>query len=354
MFRKIALIVLFTGISGCMSNDGTNPFSNAANITNDAAQNTETDTDITNTTASTGIVTNGIAPPVVTFSSPNSSAMFASQGDADGYRYDDENDHIYIDNLPFDGLATDPYVRHTQVPTTNRQFGIYKSNEVVNGAFGAGNAPIEQFPHRAIYGTTPSGGSQVVIVKTGSYAGEGFGGYAYQRLASDINGNDTKFIMPSSKQAVWKGGYQAMLVYSNDRPGLNHVTGNMEINVDFDDFNTTPGVKLFIRDRQIFDDEGTNVTSAFTSIPGQNPDGTEGLFHQSIVSVVNSGGVLNANGEFSGDITPSGSIDAGNFYGILSGENADEAVGVVVVEWTDPLFSGSTVNETGGFIVTRQ
>ncbi len=353
MLRITAFLILLTGLSGCMSNDGTKPFSEVetASTTEDSAAETETGT--TDEDSSTGIATDGLAPPVVTVMSQNNSAIFASQGEADGYRYDASNDHLYINNLPFDGLATDPYTRHTQVPTTNSQFGIYKSVDIVNGAVGNGDVDIEQFPHRAIYGSSESGGSQVVIVKTGSYSGQGFGGYSYQRLASDLDGNDMGFTRPSSGQAVWKGGYQAMLVYS-DQAGLHHVTGKTELNIDFDHFVTNPGVTLYITERQIFDDAGTDVTSLFDSNTFPNPDGTDSTFHQGIVSVVSTGGVLTANGEFSGDLTPSGNIDQGNFYGIISGNEASEAVGVVVVDWTDPLFSGSTVHETGGFIVTRQ
>ena len=48
-------------------------------------------------------------------------------------------------------------------------------------------------------------------------------------------------------------------------------------------------------------------------------------------------------------------FESGKYYGIISGDTAEEIVGVFVVESEDPRYEdgGVTVQETGGFIVYR-
>jgi hypothetical protein len=49
-------------------------------------------------------------------------------------------------------------------------------------------------------------------------------------------------------------------------------------------------------------------------------------------------------------------IESGNYYGVISGEGANqELVGIIVITSGDPRFGDGdvTVRETGGFIVYR-
>ncbi len=75
-------------------------------------------------------------------------------------------------------------------------------------------------------------------------------------------------------------------------------------------------------------------------------------------------GVMDANGEirgfldssvvdYSGERPTSVVYEDGKYYAIVSGENADEVVGVIVVESEDARVDGVTVRETGGFILYR-
>ena len=68
-------------------------------------------------------------------------------------------------------------------------------------------------------------------------------------------------------------------------------------------------------------------------------------------------GVLDNNGEAEGalgsTINSNGSLEAlesGNYYAVISGDDADEVVGVIVVTAS---VNGVTVRETGGFILYR-
>jgi hypothetical protein len=45
--------------------------------------------------------------------------------------------------------------------------------------------------------------------------------------------------------------------------------------------------------------------------------------------------------------------ETGNYYAIVAGPNADEVVGIIVIESLDPAFTNVTVRETGGFILYR-
>lgn len=365
-----------------MSSDGTNPFSDAANATGNTNtvtdQNTGTNTTTgtntnsgTNTGTGTGttvvnpddytnsnvddsgtIDTNGASPPAQTFTNANNSAIYTIQGDADGYRYDAENDYIYINNLPFDGLNDDPYVRYALAPNTNEQFGVYRSinSVVVSDTLGMS---LTQQAFRAIYGSSPSGGSQVSIVKTGDYINEGFGGFTYQRLATDLEGNDMGLILPANGQAYLSGGYQGLIVFKSNLIGINHVIGTAQMTIDFEDFDVSPALYMTIEKRQIFDDTGADITASYTHYEVENPDGTNETYHRNVSTVLESG-ILSLNGEFEATAEIP-SIDAdGTVTGILSGDGATEAVGVVEVEWAHPSESGATAVETGGFIVTRQ
>ena len=46
-------------------------------------------------------------------------------------------------------------------------------------------------------------------------------------------------------------------------------------------------------------------------------------------------------------------FETGNYYAVMSGDQANEVVAVLVVTADDPRYSNVTVRETGGFILTR-
>jgi hypothetical protein len=72
-------------------------------------------------------------------------------------------------------------------------------------------------------------------------------------------------------------------------------------------------------------------------------------------------GVMDRNGEIVGNIDSNvlnrggaaAVFEDGKYYAVVAGPNADEIVGVIVVEADDPRYTGVTVRETGGFLLSR-
>jgi len=186
---------------------------------------------------------------------------------------------------------------------------------------------------------------------------------------------------------------KAMRIFSG-RSGFEYVQGDAEMRVDFKDFNDGQrGVALFISNRRLFDAAGNDVTREYLDALNASGGGsgggglfgdlTDGFDDQDgdstgpslIVSTdANGNPVLpninpvispddaDANGEIAGEIFEVSAYDdgttqntgEGTYYAIMSGADAGEVVGVLVLEGDDPRVDGNTYQETGGFIVYRQ
>ena len=186
--------------------------------------------------------------------------------------------------------------------------------------------------------------SRFAIVRTGSYADYGFGGFVYER-----NGSVT---LPSSGQALFTGTYGGMRVFQN-RGGMEYTRADVRVSIDFDDFNAGNGVRGILFNRAAFDINGNPVAT-----------GTgEGQLQLPTLSFVIGPGVMTDDGEISSGVTSSilnpdsGAYElyeSGTYYGIIAGAGADmEIVGVIVMTSEDPRSEGVTAQETGGFIVYR-
>lgn len=241
--------------------------------------------------------------------------------------------------------------------TTNVQnsipYAVYEADatfpDAVTGAL------ISQIGHRAIYGVSTSGNTQFAIVRTGDYVDFGFGGFVYQR--------DNDVTLPSSGQAAYTGQVAGI----RDRlggGGIDFTTADMDIAIDFDDFNATTetrgdAVRGLVYNRRILDIDGNDITATVLNRVGDNLDVTLNNVPDLVFEV--SPGVLDNNGEIVGNLNStyvdaSGqaqTFESGNYYAVLSGEGQDqEIVGVFVVESTnDPI--ASTTRETSGFILYR-
>jgi hypothetical protein len=188
------------------------------------------------------------------------------------------------------------------------------------------------------------------IVRTGGYVGYGFGGFVYER-----NG---EVVLPElgAGQAVFRGDYAGMRVFDGIG-GLEFTRGDMEIAIDFNDFNANEAVQGLLSNRRAFDINGASILLGTGDDDLQLPD---------LPFVIQEGAQsLNDNGELSGEVAnsivdSSGTVseyETGTYYGIIAGDTTDagdggEIVGVLVFESTDPRFD-VTVQETGGFIVYR-
>lgn len=270
-------------------------------------------------------------------------------GIAENFSYNATNDTFSVDNLPFDGDNVYRRVNTagTDLSKTLGPFRVYENENFVTDP--ATGALATQFQHKAIHAVSASGQSEFSIVRTGAYAGYGFGGFMYSR-----NGRVT---LPSSGFAHYTGDYAGIRDF-NGIGGIEYVTGSAEMTIDFNDFNDGYAVDGSIFDRHIYDADGNDITASVLSAL-EAAYGTPFSSLPVIEFVISN--ALDANGEMLGSVVtryndPAGGLTqlgSGEFYGIVSGSNANEVVGIVVVTSTDPRYSGVTVRETGGFIVTR-
>jgi hypothetical protein len=275
-------------------------------------------------------------------------------GYATGYAYDEGTDTFTVDNLAFDGDNT--YTRDDVVASLG-PFAVYENASVFNDS--STGSPITQFPHKIIYGvSTNTDGdgdpiTEFAIVRTGAYLGYGFGGFVYQR-----GGGVT---LPSSGQADYNGSYAALRDFDG-RTGLEYATGDMNVAIDFEDFDAGDAVQGTVSNRHIYDTAGTDITATMITALQTEYGGTYTALPTLTFTV--GPGVLDAAGELQGTLSShltdgDGELqefESGNYYALLAdtgSADAAEIVGVLVVEADDPRYTNVTVRETGGFILYR-
>ncbi len=350
MTHKFVLLAAMLSVTACMGGgDGSNPVNNPGGGTE------EPDDPLG------GITTVDTIPPGTPKPSP-ATAIIRSEpqggdgtGFATGFSYDGAKDEFTVDNLAFDGENT--YTRDPLVGTLSTGatvYALYEADITVDDPLNG--APVDQFNYRALYGQSKNKladgrpTTEFAIVRTGSYIPYGFGGFIYQR-----NGN---VVLPDTGFAKFTGDYAGLRDFAG-RGGLEYATGDMEILIDFEDFNTGSGVAGTVKNRAIFAQDGTDLTADYiTALNAEYGGVYAGL---PVLRFVISDGVANANGEIIGNVTSSiqpasGALEqyeAGTYYAVVSGDPANEIVGVLTVESDLPNVDGVTARETGGFILHR-
>ncbi|MDF1729295.1 MAG: hypothetical protein P1U53_16265 [Sulfitobacter sp.] len=273
-------------------------------------------------------------------------------GFAEGIRYIAENDTFYVDNLPFDGGDDTPYIRGQAVSS----FGDYAVYEAVQQyPDSLTNDPINQFTHRAIYGVSRSRETEFAIIRTGAYADYGFGGFVYER-----NGT---VVMPTQGQAQYNGKGAGLRDYKG-AGGLDYITADVQVAIDFDDFNEDTGiyegaVKGYLFNKRVYTLSGAEITDNVVGTINEENRAALTAIPTTVFTI--SPNVMDANGEITGGVTsPFNDLDGnaleyapGQYYGILSGDNAEELVGIVVTESTRQN-PGVTVRDTIGFTIYRE
>ncbi|KIN64401.1 hypothetical protein Z946_3292 [Sulfitobacter noctilucicola] len=273
-------------------------------------------------------------------------------GFATGVSYNSEDDTFSVDNLPFDGSDDTPYIRGRAVGSLG-QYAVYEAVEQYPDS--ANGSTINQFTHRAIYGVSRSGQTEFAIVRSGAYVNYGFGGFVYQRNG-DVD-------LPTTGQALYNGQGAGLRDY-NGRGGLEYSTADVQIAIDFGDFNADTGqyegaVDGFVFNRRIFSQDGTEITQ---NVLDRINEGNNASL-QSVPTIVFRIGpdALDVNGEivgtlgsrFGNDSGQAVTYEEGNYYGIISGDGANEIVGVIVAETgVDP--SADNVRDTIGFTIYRE
>ncbi|KHA52989.1 hypothetical protein Z947_3300 [Sulfitobacter geojensis] len=313
----------------------------------------------------TGIIREGL-PPGTASPTPSSrivrseptEAEGGKQGDgfATGIRYDGDTDVFTVDGLAFDG--GNRYARGENVSSLNDDYAVYEAFQQFPD--GSNDELINQFTHRAIYGVSrnlDSDGNpatQFAIVRTGAYIPYGFGGFVYEREGS--------VALPTNGQAVYRGKSAGVRDFEG-AGGLEYATSNVEIAIDFEDFNDSTGVggagvRGIFSDRRVYDINGLDITDTVVSRINAQNDASIGTIPDARFEV--GPGVMDANGEiigevFSNFVNDDGRVieyETGKYYAIVSGDDANEIVGVIVAENTAEL-DDITVRDTSGFIIYR-
>lgn len=267
-------------------------------------------------------------------------------GYAESTAFDAATDTFVVDNLAFDGLNT--YTRATAVPTLGT-YGLYQADEVVTDTLTGGQIG-QIIPYVAIVAISPNTvtdvdtgeilpRTEVAVIRSGGFFDWGFGGFTYQRREGTV--------IPTTGQAGFSGGYAGVRIYEKQAV-LDLVEGDINIRLDFDDFNANVGVAGEITNRRITDINGVVIDTLptpdvpFIVVEGQN--------------------ALNEDGELAGEVRNAlGSkvYEEGIYFAIAAGDlttlddNGGEIAGVLVFESDDPRFDDMRVQETGAFIATR-
>ncbi len=355
MSRFFVAAATVLALSACSG--GSNPFV-------EDASDTDTTTDSGTDSGTDSAIDSDRTLPPGTASPDADSGIYRSEptesdggNTGDGYAsdisYDADSDTFIVNNLAFDG--DNEYARGTTVsslPGGKSRYAVYEADPLATDP--DSSAPISQFSHRAIYGVSRNGQDKFAIVRTGAYADYGFGGFVYQR-----EGGVT---LPSTGQAIYNGKAAGLRDFSG-AGGLEYTTADIEIAIDFDDFDESTGsrgdaVRGSITNRRIYDIAGTDITSDVLTRIGDSEGIT--LSSYPTATFVVGPGVMDDNGELLGTISSSyvnssgerQEFESGNYYAIVSGNNAKRIVGVVVLENSvDPI--ADSVRETSGFIVYR-
>lgn len=297
----------------------------------------------------TGLESDRVLPPGTASPTPSNTifrkeATSDTTGDgfAEGFSYDAAADTFTVDGLAFDG--DNVYERDAAVASLG-PYAVYEADAAVTDSFDGD--VVSQFNYKALYGVSNTGNTEFAIVRTGAYVGYGFGGFIYQR-----NGGVT---LPTSGQATYEGDYAGLRDFDGTG-GVQYVTGDINMAIDFDDFNSGDGVRGEVSNRRIFDTAGNDVTNdVLDAINAENASSITAL-PQLIFAV--GPGTLDENGEMVGELFSSFADDSGaavefesgSFYALVAGDDAEEIVGVVVVEGA---VGDITARETGGFIAYR-
>ncbi|MEP5151700.1 hypothetical protein [Planktotalea sp.] len=353
MTRFFILCALLASLAAC---NGTNPFDEEEATTEET-----TDADVDETTVPDEDVTTDSGDPISsdrttlpgTANPSADDSLFrreaTSEDNGNGYAesvsYDGATDTFSVDNLAFDG--EDPY---TVVRDTNGDrfgvgpFSVFEAPATAVDGLTSGD--ITQLNYRALYGVSPDGNSSLAIVRTGAFIEYGFGGFVYQR-----EGGVT---LPTSGQALYTGedNYGGLRDFDG-QGGLEYVNGDIEVRIDFDDFNEGSGVIGVVSNRRVFDLNGVDVTNDILTAFGA------GTTELPILRFIIEPGVIDSNGEIIGTVQSTNPADGdafeeGNYYAVLSGDNATTITGIIVSTADDPRFADVTVRETGGFFAVRE
>ncbi|MBB5720897.1 hypothetical protein FHS72_000501 [Loktanella ponticola] len=271
-----------------------------------------------------------------------------------------DEDTFFVDGLAFDGLNT--YQRFGAIESIGDN-KVFQADFVVEDSLTG--APVGQsIPYFALYNAstvtledgTPR--SALAIVRTGGYTDYGFGSYSYQRAGNHV--------LPTEGQATFTGTYAGLRVFDKISE-IELSQADVSLDIDFDDFDGTPGLKGVLTNRHYYAANGAEIT-VFTDELRTDDHDDAAIQAPDLNFVVRAGGTtISTSGEIAGEVSNriidprSGDhvdYEVGNYFGILAGDMTDvadggEVVGILVFEVEDSRFGNVIAQETGGFIATR-
>lgn len=345
MRELVVPLVVASFLAAC---SGPAAFDKAGTDGTDDTVDTGTPGDETSENPDEPINSDNTLPPGTSSPSPATGIVRYEAKDSEGngyarsFTYNSSNDTFLVDGLAFDG-ANSAYTRGDPVGSLGR-FAVYEGPATYLDS--VTDVPISQFLHRALYGVSASGEVKLAIVRTGSYVNYGFGGFIYQR-----NGSVT---LPTSGQAAFTGEYAGLRDFKG-RGGLEYVRGDMTMEIDFEDFNAGDAVRGAVTNRRVYDIAGNDITASIMTALGSSA-----AVLPTITFDVGPG-VMTENGEITGSVgsftydddSVATGFEQGKYYAIVSGDDPDEVVGIIVTEAADPR-GDFTTRETGGFLLTRR
>ena len=230
--------------------------------------------------------------------------------------YDEENDELIINNLPFDGvdgryefvgmLAASGFARYENVAGTNDFY--------------------------AVFARSGSGYSQVASVATDNYIDFGFGGAQAKRL-------NNRAETPPSGEYIYVGDYAATRSFEDG--AVQYLTGSASLEVDIDDFDVTGAVDGSVGTRTIYATDGSTVLGT-----------TEDVIIIPTSAIDFSTATIPVSGASSrvGDET----LLSGSWAGVFTGPNGEEIAGIIILTGPESTDEGApTTRETGVFIVEQ-
>ncbi|APE42917.1 hypothetical protein BOO69_05375 [Sulfitobacter alexandrii] len=238
--------------------------------------------------------------------------------------YDAATDTLTLNNIPFD----DPQNAYQRIPTEQFSNGF----DAYQSAPAPGSNEVQYF---AVFRRSDSGASQVAAVGTPAYIQFGYGGAGAQRLGGAPN-------LPATGIYSYSGEYAGVRTNLNAGPSgenvITYVTGEVELAVDFDDFDDTGTVGGFVTNRALYNDAGQPIGAldGFISLQDSTIDFTNATIGTGDASEVVGGQV----------------IRSGNWEGVLAGPNGSEIAGILFVEGS-PGNNNNGIRETGGFIAEQ-
>ena len=229
--------------------------------------------------------------------------------EANKFVYDATKDEIHINNLPFDLSGT--YAAIEGLTVGGQQ--VYKNTGGAQSYY-------------AIYVQGRNAATAASVVATDSWLDYGYAGTMFRGTGT----------LPNATEATYRGTYQGIRVYegADERHGFS--TGDVEMVVDFEDFDDVGAVSTRIGNRVAYDENG----AVLGNLPGL-----------ATVDTHHEDGVIQET-DISEGIGDSATGATGTLAGIFGGTNGNQIAGVLVLEGPDAL-TGDDVRETGAFVIDQ-